>query len=41
MKRAILLLLPSLVFAQQRDSISQIDLEEVVIKAALKSVEPH
>ena len=39
MKRAILLLLPSLVFAQQRDSISQIDLEEVVIKAAIKSEE--
>ena len=39
MKRAILLLLPSLVFAQQRDSISQIDLEEVVIKATIKSEE--
>ena len=39
MKKAILLLLPSLVFAQQQDSISQINLEEVVVKAAIQSEE--
>ena len=39
MKKVILLLLPSLVFAQQQDSISQINLEEVVVKAAIQSEE--
>lgn len=39
MKKVILLILPSLVFAQQQDSISQINLEEVVVKAAIQSEE--